>query len=118
MLKLNLPVPPSVNAAFVNRRGGKGRGRIKSRSYQRWLNDADMFYYVQQLGTVSKIKAAYRVSILLPSSVRGDIDNRIKLILDWLVSRELTPDDSLCKSIEIRKEPTGVNLMWVTVHDA
>jgi Holliday junction resolvase RusA-like endonuclease len=105
-MELKLPVPPSVNAAYANRRGTTGRGRYKTASYHRWLIDADAYYTWQNLGRVKPITGPYRVSIVLPKATRGDIDNRVKLTMDWLVSRNLTPDDCLCRSIRVERGPT------------
>ena len=39
-MQINLPCPPSVNAMYYNRkRGGGGRGRVKSAKYRDWLRD-------------------------------------------------------------------------------
>lgn len=103
MLTLKLPVPPSVNAAFVNRKSGEGHGRIKSAAYKTWLKEADGFYYEQSLSKVRAVEGPYRVSIFLHYGLRGDVDNRIKLVLDWLASRRITPDDALCLGVSINR---------------
>ena len=92
MLTIKLPVAPSVNAAFFNRKGGKGYGRIKSAKYRAWLKDADAHYMLQKKDVVP-IRGPYICGMIFPRKLKGDLDNRVKLILDWLVSRELTSDD-------------------------
>ena len=36
--------------------------------------------------------------MIFPRKLKGDLDNRVKLILDWMVSRELTSDDKYLMS--------------------
>lgn len=38
---IKLPIPPSVNAAYVNRKTGKGVGRYKTKRYKSWERQAD-----------------------------------------------------------------------------
>lgn len=89
---INLPVPPSINAAYANRKGGKGRGRVKTGAYWRWLDQADRHLLMQKRG-LTPMRGPLVIEIRLPVSMRGDVSNRIKLAEDFLVSRGLTGDD-------------------------
>lgn len=93
MLTLSLPVAPTANNAFVNRKGGRGYGRIKSKAYRSWLKQADAHYALQKLGRVKPILGAYRCEMTFCRIVRGDLDGRIKILLDWLVARNLVQGD-------------------------
>ena len=57
MLTLTLPVAPSANNAFPNRKGGKGR--FKSAKYRAWLKDADAYYVLQKLHREKPIRGPY-----------------------------------------------------------
>lgn len=94
MLTLSLPIAPTSNNAFVNRTGGKGYGRIRSIKYKIWLEQADSHYTLQGLGRVKPVMGPYTLQMVFPDTIRGDIDGRQKLIIDWLVSRNLVQGDS------------------------
>ena len=38
-------------------------------------------------------RGPYICGMIFPLKLKGDLDNRAKCILDWMVSRELTSDD-------------------------
>jgi len=80
-LTLDFPLPPSVNAAFVSRAGGR---RIRrSAEYAFWVGCVcDEFPDREKIPTIGD--APYFLEILLPVSMRGDVDNRIKLLSDML----------------------------------
>lgn len=90
-LRLRLPLPPSVNAAYGNRRG-PGRGRFKTAAYKAWLAEADKWLLTQKRELVP-VSGPAMVCLRLPMKMRGDISNRIKVAEDFLVSRQLTSDD-------------------------
>jgi Holliday junction resolvase RusA-like endonuclease len=95
MLTLTLPVAPPANNAFSNRKGG--RGRFKSAKYRAWLKQADAHYLLHNLRQGS-IRGPYRCWMIFPR-IRGDLDGRAKLILDWMVSRQLTSDDKFLQGL-------------------
>lgn len=102
---LELPLPPSVNAAFANRRRGKGRGRIKTRAYRSWIDQADRHLLMQKRGLPREpILGQLRLEINVPASMRGDISNRIKLVEDFLVSRDITADDKNNWEVLIKRD--------------
>jgi Holliday junction resolvase RusA-like endonuclease len=89
-----LPTPPSVNAMYKNAR----RGRVKTDAYKDWITEAGYCYNTQKKRGPD-IEGPYRVEIHLPKNVRGDIDNRQKAVLDFLVMVGATPDDKHCQSV-------------------
>lgn len=93
---LTLPVPPSLNNAFVNTH----RGRVKSAGYKAWLRVASAEAMMQRQ---RRIAGRYDLAVLLPRSMRGDIDNRIKPISDLMVTLGLIDDDSLADSVMARR---------------
>lgn len=109
---IKLPIPPSANGAFINL---PKRGRAKSKRYTEWLKEADKWYQLQRLHELKPIAGPRAIHIRLPK-IRGDIDNRIKLPVDYLVSRGLTGDDKLNVSITVEIDPDmEVKFCWITV---
>lgn len=105
---LTIPTPPSVNAMYANRKRG---GRIKTPKYRAWIERAGWEIITQK---PERIKGRYRVSITLPR-IRGDGDNRIKAILDLLVSLCITPDDRHCQRVEceVDRDRTGYAIVHI-----
>lgn len=99
MAILRLPIPPSVNALYFNRKYGKGRGRIKTPAYRRWLKEADGWLLIQKRG-LKKVEGRCAVEIRIPQ-VRGDANNYPKSVCDFLVSRELTDDDKFHVKVSV-----------------
>lgn len=96
---LTLPLPPTVNNAWVN---VPGKGRVRSEGYRRWHKTAFAEMCLQKPG---RIEGAFSVVINAGKvNRRCDIDNRIKGVLD-LLKGEVVEDDSLCER---------VSAAWVT----
>lgn len=94
---LSLPIPPSANNLFFNRRGGKGRSR--SPEYLNWQVAAG---WQVKLARQSPITGPVCVSIVVQENPRRDLDSYCKALIDLLVAHKLIPDDS-CKYVrEIR----------------
>lgn len=96
-IRLELPMPPSVNNMFVN--GKNGRGRFASPAYKGWRAEAG--WMVKQQIRGRKIDGPYKLDIALVKPHRGrlDLDNRLKAAIDLLVHLQVTPDDSLLRKI-------------------
>lgn len=100
-LRIRLPLCPSVNSLYFNRSRGAGRGRIRTARYRKWLREADSYLLAQK-----HWKVPGEVSIeIRTSKLRGDANNYIKAICDYLVSRELTDDDRLHTKVSIEVDP-------------
>lgn len=56
----------------------------------------------------------YIVAIALPEMMRGDIDNRIKGIVDFMANRGLTPDDKHLWKVSVERDP-AVEPGWCNV---
>lgn len=95
MIRIALPMPPSVNGLYANKKAG---GRTKTAEYKAWHKLAS-----------TKIKASHRqalgpynISIQLRQSVvssLSDIANREKALSDFLVSHGVIKDDRYCRSL-------------------
>ncbi len=96
MVIVELPIPPSLNNAYpTNKRTGK---RYPSPRLTAWK---EMAGWEIKAAKIAKIAGAYKLDIQVHSSLRGDIDNRIKAISDLLVEHGITPDDAKAQSIRI-----------------
>jgi len=90
----------------------KGLGRTKSRDYKDWIKRADAMFTEQRMRDSGLRRqvwvgnlATYSVDIRVPKT-RGDIDNRIKAILDFLVRVGLTLDDRHARRVSIEEDLT------------
>lgn len=94
-LTLSLPVAPTANNAYLNRKSAGGFGRLKSTAHRRWLRWADAHYMLQHLGRVEPVHGPYACEMVFPGNLqKGDLDGRVKLLLDYLVKRRLVDGDS------------------------
>lgn len=103
-LRLTLPVPPSTNALFANRKSGIGKGRIKTKAYRAWIVQADRYYLAQKRDIVP-MRGACDLTIYIPSRSRADSSNLVKAAEDYLVSRELTGDDRHNRTVTVTPDP-------------
>lgn len=118
-IRLTLPKPIGTNAAYGNRRKGqRGRGRYKTTRYKAWIKAADDYYYLVKADIRPIKEGRYTVKIMLPDTMRGDVDGPIKMVLDYLVSREITPDDRHCASVTATKEIMPRNDQCLVVVEA
>ena len=100
MLSLTLPVPPSLNMAFLNVRK---RGRVKAPHYREWCSVADQLL---ALSGNKPLTGSVGVSIKLPR-IRGDIDNRVKPILDALSRSGLIDDDRKVEWLSVERDASA-----------
>lgn len=89
---LTLPIPPSVNAMYVNRSSKGARGRMISPAYVAWRSEADAAVWQQ------KPLASFpgRIGVCMDcGETRGlaDLDGRWKAILDLLVRLKIIVND-------------------------
>jgi Holliday junction resolvase RusA-like endonuclease len=88
MIRIKLPIPPSLNQAYSNL---PGKGRIASHALKNWKLAAGWALQALRPGSVT---GPYRFTIYLPAQMPGDVSNRIKCAEDLLVAHCITPDDS------------------------
>lgn len=84
---LRLPMPPSSNAVWAQRKGG---GVRLSDRYRRWLTDAGWRINVQKPG---RIAGGYVLTMWLPAVSRMDQDNAIAGVSDILQSFGIIGND-------------------------
>ena len=100
--RIELPLPISLNNAYANRKpfGATGPstfrgGRYPTREHVAWKKAAG---WELTLAKPPKFSGPYKLKIMVPDKMRGDVSNRIKLAEDLLVENGVTPDDSQCVS--------------------
>lgn len=98
-LSFRLPYPPSVNKAFRN---VAGRGRVKSKEYRAWAEEAAIRARLQI--KTQRVPGPFRCEIIAtkPDNRRRDLDNLLKTALDLLNSESIIDDDSQCQDLRIR----------------
>lgn len=94
---VELPVPPSVNVAFRN---VPGKGRVKTADYKIWCNAAADILAVK-VPKRCRVAGKFEVAINLPAKMKGDLDNRVKGILDALVKSGLIDDDRFMEELHV-----------------
>lgn len=98
---LTIPAPPSVNAMFANRKGG----RFKTREYKNWLAEAGWMLR-EQLPDPVPGRVVVTISVER-ESLLADIDNRCKAILDLLVLQKVIEDDRWVVGLAASWAPRG-----------
>ncbi len=81
LVSVRLPLPPSVNSAFASR--GHSHRTMKTAAYRFWWQQVTEMHGSGQNLPVFR-NGAYCLWIDLPPGMRGDTDNRTKLISDVL----------------------------------
>ena len=106
VISFTVPFPPSTNALF------RGR-RFKTAAYKYWRIEAGLAVIVQNVPKLPPGDVS--VEIALPHGFRlGDIDNRIKAVLDSIVDMQIISDDRFVCDLRIYWEHGG-NACRVTI---
>jgi Holliday junction resolvase RusA-like endonuclease len=115
---VTVPVPPSVNNAYINRRLRNGKTirvlSAEARAYK-LATAAAIKIAVRSADLI--VRAPFKVLIELPLKMRGDCDNRQKILIDSLVASGRVPDDRHMVECTARK-CLGENVARVTVEAA
>ena len=94
MIEFTLPLPVSTNNLYAN---VPGKGRVKTKAYRAWINEAGWSLKTQRPGSLSgRVKTAY----VLPESCGLDADN-IKALGDLLESMGVVENDRLIRDLHI-----------------
>src|SRR5436190_1614319 len=97
MVKIELPFPPSVNAAYAN--GGTRRGRHKTAALKSWEVLASTMVkasHRQMLGPYS-----IQICFKRPDKRIRDLGNYEKVVSDFLVMHGVVKDDSYCERMTL-----------------
>jgi Holliday junction resolvase RusA-like endonuclease len=97
-ISVNLPIPPSVNRLWRS-----GRRRVfRSKAYLDWIRAADLTVMARRQFPKLKISGPFEAHIVF-AAARGDVDNRVKGVLDWAESREIIRNDSDCRRLVVER---------------
>ena len=93
-LVIDLPLPPSVNRTSGLRLGNE-HPKVKQ-----WRRHADAhLIYTRQSKHLRAIEGPVCLDIWWDTQVLGDVDNRIKHLLDYLQRLRIVTDDSQCRRL-------------------
>jgi Holliday junction resolvase RusA-like endonuclease len=96
-----LPIPPSVNKVWVPVRTRLGAKIIKRAASREWATLAQHEVLYQRQGV--QISVPFEATICLPK-FKGDVDNRVKQILDACQSGGAIKNDSLCQRLIVERD--------------
>ena len=104
-ISMTLPVPPSANELFFNKRGG---GRAKTKAYDAWLEEAG-WHVKRAWSGLGKPKwpdaQPMQLTIVVGIARNRDVSNCCKAIEDLLVKVLPVPDDRWNDCVVLRRGP-------------
>lgn len=97
-VKLTLPVPPTINHYYgVNKHSG---GRYLKKRAKVYRHEVALLVHAAGFrGAFGKDKLVMRIDLYLPAG--GDLDNRLKSLLDALEYAELFENDSQIDDLRV-----------------
>jgi Holliday junction resolvase RusA-like endonuclease len=115
VLVLRLPLPPSVNHAFPTRNGI----RVKSAEYQRWSQEATLLSNAAGVPFITTRDTAPPLwgldTYFCFANWRSDMDNRYKVLIDFICRRFCLTDNRLMRHFSSRlpndRDNTGVEAL-------
>lgn len=93
-----LPIPPSLNGMYRN---VPKIGRVKTREYKAWEKEAAK---ALTFAAWDCPVAPYEITIRININHRGDIDNRVKPILDLLVRHKVLTGDQWVNALHVYRD--------------
>lgn len=110
-----IPWPPTSNTMF----GLKGHHRFVSKTYADWKDTAGE-HLMQQRPDKFDEPVCISIRLRAPTKRKWDIDNRVKPILDLLVSHQIIADDNslLVRRIDVRADDYDAPGAHVTIEPA
>lgn len=83
-----LPMPPTANTMF----GLRGHRRFVSKGYAQWKDHAGA-HLMMQKPVKHEGQVGFSMWLKHPRNIKWDLDNRIKPVLDLLVTHQIIEDD-------------------------
>lgn len=116
-LVVTLPVPPSVNNLYVNRKadGGDGYGRPKSVAYREWIKTAGAQLLAQKpQPMISPVVMDIRVGHVNPAR---DLTNMPKAAEDLLVAHQIIAQDNVMhvRRVTIDYTPSHIDAYQIEI---
>ena len=112
---IDLPYPPSVNKIWKSSSALSQNRVYLAPSYVKWKEHADALLMSQRGWAMHRISGPFSIEIdLCPTGKypRGDLDNRIKAVLDFLQRVTVIKNDKDCQRlvvqwVELARAPEG-----------
>lgn len=101
-LSFDLPYPPSVNRIWRSSTKSAGKQVYIAPSYRKWKDHANALLMTKRGWMLRRIVGPFSVDIALcppKGHPRGDLDNRIKAVLDFLQAATIISNDKHCQMI-------------------
>lgn len=102
---IDLPYPPSVNKIWRHTAAITAQRVYLAPSYVAWKTEADALLMATRGWTKRRIIGPFEIEIDLccpRKHPRGDLDNRIKAILDWLQRAGVVSNDKDCQRLLVQ----------------
>jgi Holliday junction resolvase RusA-like endonuclease len=101
---VDLPYPPSINRIWRSnpRASTTGKQVYIAPSYRSWKDQASLALLQKRGWIMRRIKGSFSVELALcppKGHPRGDLDNRIKAVLDFLQQATVIENDKHCQMI-------------------
>lgn len=109
-----LPMPPSVNALFANRKQKGKKGRVPTKRYRAWLRSATMWARMQHPAPIGG--AVHVTFYFCRAETKADPDNLLKAPMDLLVKLGLIRDDGPSVVLEGRWVWSDARGLGITVN--
>ena len=118
---IDLPFPPSTNR--LHGRSPTSRKYYRRGKYESWLQHADQMVLLHGSLPRTRLDENFEATLLFDEAAgkNSDLDNRIKAVLDWAVSREIVTDDRYCRRLVAQwvphmRAPHGCMLILRSLH--
>lgn len=97
---VDLPFPPSINRIW---RASKIDRITKSVEYKEWQRRADVTVIAARTHLKTRIIiGSFEAYIIFDHKKRrGDLDNYVKVVLDWAQSRNMIANDKFCEKLTV-----------------
>ena len=95
-IRLELPLPPSVNALYAN---VPGKGRVKTKAYREWIRAA--WYVSLPAHPYARIEGSFTAEVAIFQPKGGDLDGRLKALFDFCKTIGAIKDDKYLVSLKV-----------------
>lgn len=102
---VDLPYPPSVNKIWRSTAAISSKRVYLAPSYVLWKTHADALLMSERGWTKKRLAGPFEIEIDLccpAKHPRGDLDNRIKAVLDYLQRAEIVSNDKYCQRLLVQ----------------
>lgn len=98
---VDLPFPPSVNKIWRSQARENGSTVYLSKEYRDWKDKTDLHLIANRTYRQRRIAGRFEAHIGLNANIGrwGDLDNRIKAVMDYAQSRNFIADDKHCRRL-------------------